>query len=178
MSNLLKTCEFEIWLTVMHIFLRFQYKCPFQQEIKHSYTEWLSPKENSKTHWSHISFSDKTSWIRCLNTAHRVVQARAYCAELSQHSINVYNGPHAVWPVIKDSLLTSSSPTGKCLLHNQTLNALSSFPTRRCVSEKDWVVCTFGSVLPLLSVVWILKDLCFWFLSFKMMLATFRYPLV
>lgn len=167
MPNLLKTCEFEIWLTVMHIFLRFQYKCPFQQEIiEHSYTLWLSPKESRKTHWSYISFSDKTSWIRCLNRAHRVVQTRKYCAIPSQHSINIYNEPHVVWPVIKDSLLTSSSPTGKCLLHNQTLNALGSFPTCRCVSKRDWVVCPFGSVHPLLPLMWIWKDLWFWFLSF------------
>lgn len=38
--NLLKACQYEIQLAVMHIFLGFQYKLPFQQKIiKPSITE-------------------------------------------------------------------------------------------------------------------------------------------
>lgn len=88
--NLLKTCQYEIQLAVMHIFLGFQYKLPFQQKIiKPSITEWLLTKEHK---WSTAQY--QTNLMNKM--PQQSIQDEKYCGEHSHHS-HMYNEPHVAY---------------------------------------------------------------------------------
>lgn len=111
--GLLKTYQFEIWLTVMHVFKDFN-KSPHsgKRSSRRLALSDCHPKTIAKRAVVISCSPTKSSRIRSLITQN--ILAGEYCSVHSQHDINMYNETHMVRPIIKDlagSLLTPGSPT-------------------------------------------------------------------